>query len=135
MMRYWNLLTGEVNQTQILKKNKLHKDVKLDYVCISNDITQRVMAISDDIGNLTVNNLFSGTILFNLTQEEGPKYEITAMKFIELKTSNMYVCATTCKGNVIFFTKPISQTEFNPRGKGGSADQYVSQALIKKNIH
>ena len=76
MMRSWSLITGEVDQTTLIKKAKDKDQIKLqvndthklDYVALSS-CDPYMLAIADDEGNVTINNLYSGTILFTLTHK------------------------------------------------------------------
>lgn len=66
MLRIWNLRNGEPEKTLMLKKMKESKKSNLEYGCISSK-PPYWLAICDDHGYITVNNIFSGTVIFNLT--------------------------------------------------------------------
>lgn len=144
MMKSWNLSDGSVEQTILIKKEKNRKvetglavpgfncdEPKLEYASLSKTEPFTVV-IADDEGNITIHNLYSGTILFHITHK-GNKQEVNMLKFLD---SNIYLCSTTPAGNVIFYTKPLPSNVLNPNMKGGgNSEHYVSQTLIKKNVH
>ena len=60
---------------------------------------------------------------------------MNTLKFLH-PSSNIFLCATTPNGNVLFYTKPLPSCVFNPTSKSNNnSDQYISQTFIKKNVH
>lgn len=50
-------------------KSSLKDQVKLDYVCLMRD-EPYLMAVCDEQGVITVNNIFSGTILYKMNSKK-----------------------------------------------------------------
>lgn len=52
------------------------------------------------------------------------EFELSCLKFLNTTNSNsLYLCATSTTGNVIFFTKPESAAEMNPKN-ANNGDYY-----------
>lgn len=47
------------------------------------------------------------------------------------------MCATVTSGDVLFFTKPLPSSLYNPKASSSKSatDFYVCQTLVKQNVH
>lgn len=93
-----------------------------------------MIAICDEQGSITINNLFSGRKVYKLSSKQ-TMCEISQVKFINPSSPSLYLCATASSGNVIFYTKPLPANEVNHKSVNSGADEYLNQTLIKKNVH
>ena len=135
MLRIWDLKSGECESNIILKKEKGmgEKTSKLDYVCWNPELPNQI-AIADEDGFVTIHNIYSGSVLFKMSNEHN-LCEINALKFCGPNSTNLYLTATACSGDVLFYTRPVPQSMMKGNMKGSSMEQYVSQTHVKKNVH
>jgi WD40 repeat protein len=70
------------------------------------------LAIANEDGQITVHNIHSSGVLYNL---EKLKNEITSIQFF-MGSTNFWIAATCWEGKVNFFSQPtISKTNYNVR--------------------
>jgi len=125
MMKSWSIDSGSLEDTLLIKKEKsldqiMNKNLNMTTansahleLAINNPSDPAIVCLNHDDGNITVNNLNSGSILFKLNQSN-TAYELSSMRFLQ-GSSNLYLCATTPEGNVMFFTKPLPSSVYNPK--------------------
>ena len=84
------------------------------------------LAIADEEGVITINNLITGTLLYTLTHQGNQFKDLNQLRFVG--PSHLYLCATSAKGTVYFYTKPLPSSHYN---KQSSSNTYLCETLVK----
>jgi WD40 repeat protein len=105
MIRVWQLATGEGIRSYYIQYKTFdshNKNRKITAVCA--DPTFRFLAVSFEKGLVQLNNLHTGSILFNEDDPMKLGIEVSNMRFFSA-TNNFWMMTTCWEGQVAFFTK------------------------------
>ena len=123
LIRQWDLLTGRCIRSYPLEKPsqaneqntstnnlshfKQHKQIQSVTLCPE----KAVIAVALNGGNVQINNIYSGTVLYNKAAENQmdlSPFEVTDLAFFH-KQTNYWVAATQWEGRVAFIQRPLKQ--------------------------
>jgi hypothetical protein len=109
---------------------------KLDYITIMQTKPYN-LGVADDLGNITINSFVTGAVLFALTHANNRFSDLNQMRFLSngRDFSHLYLCATSSKGHVNFYTKPVPASQFRKASKTSNNERYLSETLVKKGLH